>query len=251
MSGKLLEGKIAVVTGGARGIGKAIAHEMAKHGAGIAIVYANNEEAANETRKLLESESENRCACYKCDVSDYSLTKELVSRITDELGSIDILVNNAGIVRDNLVISMSEADFDAVMDTNLKGAFNMIKHIYPAFIRRRAGRIINITSVSGMMGNVGQANYSAAKAGMIGLTKTVAKELAGRNITCNAIAPGFISTDMTGGLSETAAAGALQAIPMKRMGLPEEVAHLAVFLASGLSAYITGEVIKVDGGLYI
>lgn len=164
---------------------------------------------------------------------------------------IDILVNNAGITKDGLILSMDEESFDKVLDTNLKGSFNMIRHLYSHMMRQRKGRIINIASVSGMMGNPGQANYSSAKAGLIGLTKTVAKELAGRNITCNAIAPGFIATDMTMSLSEKVKEMAVEMIPLKRMGQPEDVAKLAAFLASDDSAYITGEVIKIDGGLYI
>lgn len=172
-----------------------------------------------------------------------------MAQILADFGQINILVNNAGITRDGLLLSMKEADFDAVIDTNLKGAFHMIKHCYSHFMKRRSGRIINISSVSGLMGNAGQGNYSSAKAGLVGLTKSVAKELASRNVTCNAIAPGFIETDMTAKLSDKVKEGASAAIPLKHMGKPEDIANLAVFLAGDGASYITGEVIRVDGGL--
>jgi 3-oxoacyl-[acyl-carrier protein] reductase len=184
-------------------------------------------------------------------VADFEATKELTERVIADFGGVDILVNNAGIIKDGLVLSMKEEDFDRVISTNLKGSFNMVKHLYGHFMRKRAGRIINISSLAGLMGNAGQVNYAASKAGLIGLTKSVAKELAAHEITCNAIAPGFIESDMTDTLSEKVKEGALAAIPMKRMGQPEDVAKLAVFLASDAAGYITGEVIKVDGGLYI
>lgn len=246
----MLKNKVAVVTGGSRGIGKAIALKMAENGADIAIVYAGNEQAANETCDQITQYSV-KAKAYCCDVSDFEATKELTAQIIADFGGIDILVNNAGIVRDGLILSMKEQDFDAVINTNLKGAFHMIKHCYSHFMKKRSGKIINISSVSGMMGNAGQANYASAKAGLIGLTKTVAKELAGRGVNCNAIAPGFIATEMTDKLSDKVKEGAVAAIPLKRMGSPEDVANLAVFLASEQSNYITGEVIKVDGGLYI
>lgn len=243
-----LEGKTAVVTGGSRGIGKAIALRLAESGANVAVVYAGNEAAAEETCAEIRRQGR-KAAAYRCDVSDFAQTEKLVADITAEFGGIDILVNNAGIVKDALILSMTEADFDAVLDTNLKGAFNLIKHTYRQFMKRRGGRIINITSVSGIMGNAGQANYSSAKAGMIGLTKTVARELAARNVTCNAIAPGFIDTDMTAALSEKIKESAVTTIPMKRMGTAGDIANLAAFLASDEAGYITGEVIKIDGGL--
>lgn len=244
----MLTGKTAVVTGGSRGIGKAIALKLAQEGANVAVLYAGNEAAAQETCSLIE-QSGVKAAAYRCDVADDGQTKETVDAILAEFGGIDILVNNAGITRDGLLLSMKEEDFDTVVDTNLKGAFHMIKHTYRHFMKKRSGRIINITSVSGVTGNAGQANYSSAKAGLIGLTKSTAKELAGRNVTCNAIAPGFIDTDMTAALPEKVKEAAVEAIPLKRMGSPADIANLAAFLAGEAAGYITGEVIKIDGGL--
>ncbi|WP_195984248.1 3-oxoacyl-[acyl-carrier-protein] reductase [Clostridium sp. D33t1_170424_F3] len=244
----MLTNQTAVVTGGSRGLGRAIARKLAENGANIAILYAGNEAAADETCALL-AETGVTAKAYRCDVSDYEATKAAVDQILADFGQIDILVNNAGITRDSTIRSMKEADFDAVIDTNLKGAFHMIKHCYGHFLRRRCGRIINITSVSGLMGNAGQANYSSAKAGMVGLTKAVAKELGGRGITCNAIAPGFIETDMTDKLSDKVKEAAVESIPLRHMGKPEDVANLALFLADEGASYITGEVIRVDGGL--
>jgi 3-oxoacyl-[acyl-carrier protein] reductase len=246
----MLKGKTALITGASRGIGKSIALKMAENGANIAVIYSGNEVAAKETCGLIKNLGVN-ANIYRCDVSDFEATKELVKSVISDFGGIDILVNNAGIVRDGLILSMKEENFDAVINTNLKGAFNMIKHTYSHFMKKRSGRIINISSVSGLMGNAGQANYSSAKAGLIGLTKTAAKELAARNITCNAIAPGFIETDMTDKLSDNVKEAVVNAIPMKKMGAPDDIANMAVFLASGMARYITGEVIKVDGGLYI
>lgn len=246
----VLEGKTAIVTGGSRGIGRAIALAFAQNGANVAVLYAGNEEAAKEVCSQAEAFGV-KAESYRCDVSDFTKTGEVVKEIIEAFGGVDILVNNAGIVRDSLVLSMKEEDFDAVISTNLKGAFNLIKHTYSHFMRKRSGRIINISSVSGLMGNAGQANYSAAKAGIVGLTKTVAKELAARGVTCNAIAPGFIETDMTGALSDKVKDAANGMIPMKKMGAPEDIAQTALFLASQGARYITGEVIKVDGGLYI
>ena len=246
----MLKGKIAVITGGSRGIGRAIALKMAESGASVAVIYAGRQEAAEDVCRTAR-ELGVRAECYQCDVSDFEKSKETVKQIIDTFGGIDILVNNAGITIDKLILQMTEKDFEKVIDINLKGAFLMIKHVYSHFIKKRAGRIVNIASVSGIMGNAGQANYSSAKAGMIGLTKTVAKELAGRNVTCNAIAPGFIETDMTDGLSPLMKEQAINTIPLKRMGKPSDVANLAVFLASDLAGYITGEVIKIDGGLCI
>lgn len=246
----MLSDKIAIVTGGSRGIGRAIALEFAGKGAAVAVIYSGNIDAAEETVKLIRDLGVKGLA-YKCDISSFDDTKKTVDEIIKEFGHVDILVNNAGITKDGLLLSMDEESFDRVLDTNLKGSFNMIRHLYSHMMKQRKGRIINISSVSGLMGNPGQANYSSAKAGLVGLTKTVAKELAGRNITCNAIAPGFISTEMTEGLSEKIKEGALNSIPLKRMGSPSDVAKLAAFLASDDSGYITGEVIKIDGGLYI
>lgn len=244
----MLEGKVALVTGGSRGIGRAIAVEMARSGAYVAIIYAGSTDKANETVEIIKKLGKEAKA-YVCNVADFNATETVIKEIMSDFGHIDILVNNAGITKDALTLSMKEADFDTVIDINLKGVFNMIKQVYSPFMKQRNGRIINISSVSGIMGNAGQANYSAAKAGIIGLTKTVAKELAQRGITCNAIAPGFIETDMTDKLSDKVKEGAVQAIPMKKMGKPEDIAHMAVFLASDKAGYITGEVIRVDGGI--
>lgn len=246
----MLQGQVAIVTGGSRGIGRAIALKLAENGANVAVVYAGNEQAAQEVCALAGNFSVTARA-YRCDVSNFEATKSVVDQILADFGRIDILVNNAGITRDGLVLSMKEQDFDAVVATNLKGAFHMIKHCYSHFMRKRAGRIINISSVAGLTGNAGQANYAAAKAGLIGLTKTVAKELAGRGVTCNAIAPGFIETDMTAAVNDKAREAILSSVPMKRAGRPEEIAELAAFLAGDGAQYITGEVIRVDGGLCI
>ncbi|TQI67733.1 3-oxoacyl-[acyl-carrier-protein] reductase [Clostridium sp. KNHs216] len=244
----MLKGKTAVVTGGSRGIGKAIALRLAQEGADVAILYAGNEAAAQETCSLI-GQSGVTAKAYRCDVADDRQTKETVDAILADFGGIDILVNNAGVVRDGLILSMKEEDFDTVVNTNLKGAFHMIKHTYRHFMKKRSGRIINITSVSGVTGNAGQANYSSAKAGLIGLTKSTAKELAARNVTCNAIAPGFIDTDMTAALTDKVREAAVEAIPLKRMGTPGDIAALAAFLAGDEAGYLTGEVIKMDGGL--
>lgn len=246
----MLKGQVAVVTGGSRGIGRAIALRMAENGADVAVVYAGNEKAAEETCTLAEKLSV-KCRAYRCDVSDFEATKACVDQILKDFGRIDILVNNAGITRDGSVATMKEQDFDDVISINLKGSYNMIRHCCRHFLHKRSGRIINMSSVAGLTGNAGQANYASAKAGLIGLTKTIAKELAGRGITCNAIAPGFIDTDMTQQMNEKARDYVVSEIPMKRAGKPEDVANLAVFLADEGSSYITGEVIRVDGGLCI
>ena len=246
----MLKNKTALITGAGRGIGRAIALNMAKNGANIAIIYAGNQQAAQETcDKALELGV--MAKIYKCDVSDFNQTKQICDQIITDFKKIDILVNNAGITNDKLILQMKEDDFDKVVDINLKGAFNMIKHTFSHFMKNRSGRIINITSVVGMMGNAGQANYSSAKAGLIGLTKSTARELASRGITCNAIAPGFIETDMTKDISEAARKTLSDSIPMKKIGTPADVANLAVFLASDMASYITGEVVKIDGGLYM
>ena len=237
----MLKGKTAIVTGGSRGIGRAICESLAKAGANVAVVYSSNSEAADEVVKNLRAEGV-LAESFRCNVEDSSSVDAAVEKIINYFGGVDILINNAGINRDKLLISMKEEDFDEVIGVDLKGAYNMTRRVAPVLIRKRAGKIINISSVAGLDGNPGQANYSAAKAGLIGLTKTLAKELASRNICVNAIAPGFIATDMTVGLEEAA-----KAVPLGRMGRPEEVAALAVFLAG--SDYITGEVIRIDGGL--
>jgi len=244
----MLKGKVALVTGASRGIGRAIAVEMARAGASVAVIYAGNNEAAQQTCALA-AELGAQAKAYRCDVGDFAAAQDAVKAVIADFGGVDILVNNAGVVRDGLLSFMSEQAFDDVIGTNLKGAFNMTRHLYSHFLKKRAGRIINITSVSGLAGNAGQANYSAAKAGMVGLTKTVARELAPRGVTCNAIAPGFIDTDMTRAMPEKIREAAVGAVPLRRMGSPGDVADLAVFLASDRAGYITGEVIKVDGGM--
>ncbi len=245
-----LKGKTALITGGSRGIGRAIALCFAKSGADVAITYSSNDQKATETVELASSYGV-KAKCFKCNASDFNATKDTVKQILEHFGGIDILVNNAGITVDKLLLTMTEEDFDKVIDVNLKGAYNFIKHTCQQFFKKRKGKIINITSVSGMSGNAGQINYSSSKAGLIGLTKSVAKEFAARNINCNAIAPGFIDTEMTDVLSQQLKQQATENIPLKRMGNAEEVASLALFLASDMSDYITGEIIKVDGGLYI
>lgn len=242
----MLNGKIAVVTGGSRGIGAAIARKLASLGADIAIVYAGNGEAAEAVCADCRALGV-RARAWQCDVSSFEAAKKAVGEIKAEFGTVNILVNNAGITRDGLVAMMKEKDFDDVIGTNLKGAFNMIRHCSPLFIRNRGGRIINISSVAGVMGNAGQANYSASKAGLIGLTKSVARELAGKGITCNAIAPGFIKTDMTRDFDDSNPLVA--GIPLGRMGSADDIAETAAFLAGDGAGYITGEVIRVDGGI--
>ena len=244
----MLNGKVALVTGASRGIGRAIARSLAENGADVAVIYAGQQEKAESVCRELQ-EFHVRAVAYRCNVADFDAVKETVAAVTKDLGSVDILVNNAGITRDGLVYSMKEEDFDTVIDVNLKGAFNFIKHCYPGFVRKRAGKIINISSVSGIMGNGGQANYSASKAGIIGLTKAVARELAGRGICVNAVAPGFIDTDMTEKIDKSNTL--LNQIPLGRTGKPEDVAAAVLFLAGDGANYITGEVIRVDGGLAI
>jgi 3-oxoacyl-[acyl-carrier protein] reductase len=242
----MLNGKIALITGASRGIGRAIAVKLASLGADIAVVYAGNAEKAQEVVSLARGFGV-RAEAFQCDVADFSAVKTTVEDVKSKLGPVDILVNNAGITRDGLVMNMKEDVYDDVMDINLKGAFNMIRHCSPMLIRKKSGKIINISSVAGLMGNPGQANYAASKAGLIGLTKSVARELSSRHITCNAIAPGFIQTDMTENILKD---NPLMAnIPLGRVGTPEEVAELAAFLAQDCANYITGEVIRIDGGL--
>ena len=240
----MLKGKTALITGASRGIGAAIAEKYASMGADIAIVDYGD---AEDEKAKIASEYGVKVESYKCDVSSPDACKEVVKAITDDFGGIDILVNNAGITRDNLIVTMEEAEFDAVIGTNLKGTFNMIKACGRNFIRRKYGKIINIASVSALLGIAGQANYSSSKAGIIALTKVTAREFGGKNVCCNAIAPGFIKTKMTEELGSDDEF--LKQIPLKRLGEVEDVAKLTAFLASPESDYITGEVIKVDGGL--
>ena len=242
------ENKTAVVTGGSRGIGLAIATKLAKEGANIAILYVGDENEGIKAKEEL-SQYGTKVEQYFCDVSDFNASKEVVDKVIEEFGGIDILVNNAGITRDKLVLNMDEKDFDAVIGVNLKGTFNMIKHTYKHFMKKRYGRIVSTSSVVGIMGNAGQANYSASKAGIIGMTKSVAKELAGRGVTVNAVAPGYIGTDMTNALLDKVKDAMKAQIPAKRIGTPEDVANVVAFLCSDDAAYVTGEVIKVDGGL--
>lgn len=243
-----LDGKVALVTGASRGIGRQIAISLAESGAKVVVNYCGSQEKAEEVVQTIKKNN-GEAVAIRCNVSDYSETEQMVKDIIEKFGKVDILVNNAGITRDNLLIKMSEEDFDAVIDTNLKGAFNTIKCLYRNFLKLRAGRIINISSVSGVMGNAGQANYSASKAGIIGLTKSVAKELGARGVCVNAIAPGFVETDMTDKLSDNVLEGAKQLIPLGRIGKTEDIAAAATFLASDDAGYITGQVLCVDGGM--
>ncbi|MDR1773449.1 MAG: 3-oxoacyl-[acyl-carrier-protein] reductase [Clostridioides sp.] len=243
-----LSGKVALVTGGSRGIGKEIAIKLATFGADIAINYTSNEDLAKDLQNQIQS-LDRKCNIYKCDVSNLEEVTQMVCDIVKEFGKIDILINNAGITKDALLIRMKEDDFDRVIDVNLKGTFNCIKSASKYMMKKRYGKIINMASVVGVIGNAGQANYCASKAGIIGLTKSVARELATRNINVNAIAPGFIKTDMTDVLSDDLKEQMLSTIPKKEFGTPEDIANLAVFLASDMSNYITGQVINVDGGM--
>ncbi len=242
----MLKGKTAIITGGSRGIGRAVCLRFAELGADIALIYANNTEQAEKTLEEIKAYGV-RAAAYPCHVENYGEAADTVAQILRDFGAAHILVNNAGITRDRLMLSMKESDFDQVIDVNLKGVFNMMRHLYGVFLKQKSGKIINISSVAGLMGNAGQTNYAASKAGIIGMTKSAARELAGRGICCNVIAPGFIATDMTEKFAEDPSV--LNTIPMKRMGRPDEVASLAAFLASDLSNYITGEVIRIDGGM--
>ncbi|WP_294909210.1 3-oxoacyl-[acyl-carrier-protein] reductase [uncultured Ruminococcus sp.] len=240
--------KTAVVTGGSRGIGLAIATKLAQGGANIAILYVGDESEGIKAKEEL-SQYGTKVEQYFCDVSDFEASQKVVEQVIEEFGGIDFLINNAGITRDKLILNMDEKDFDAVIGVNLKGTFNMIKHTYKHFMKKRFGRIVSTSSIVGLNGNAGQANYSASKAGIIGLTKSVAKELAGRGVTANAVAPGYIGTDMTNVLSDKVKDAMKAQIPAKRIGTPEDVANVVAFLCSDEAAYVTGEVIRVDGGL--
>ncbi len=244
----MLKGKTAVVTGGGSGIGKATALKLAADGADIVIVHMDPEEKAAEVVGEIEALGV-KAKAIRMDVSDFEAVSGMVAEIVEEFGSIDILINCAGITKDGLIARMKEDQFDAVISVNLKGTFNMIRHCTPVFMKQKSGAIVNVSSVSGIIGNPGQANYSTSKAGVIGLTKSTAKELVSRGVRCNAVAPGFIATDMTANLSKNNKL--VDMIPMKRMGTADEVADLIFFLASDASSYITGEIIKVDGGVAI
>lgn len=244
----MLKNKIAVVTGASRGIGREIAKTLAAKGAAVIVNYNGSAAKAQEVVDEITAAG-GQAEAVQCNVSDFQAAGELMDYVVKQYGRVDILVNNAGITRDNLLMKMSEEDFDAVINTNLKGAFNCIKSISRQMLKQKGGRIINISSVSGVMGNAGQANYSASKAGVIGLTKAVARELATRGITCNAVAPGFIETEMTAVLSDGVKETVTGQIPMKKFGKTSDVANLAAFLASDEAGYITGQVICVDGGM--
>lgn len=242
----MLQGKTAVVTGAAKGIGKAIALAFAKEGCNIVLNYHSSLD--DETVQEIEACGVT-CMPVQGDVSDFAFAADMMKKVKKELGSVDILVNNAGITKDMLLMRMTEEQFDSVIQTNLKGTFNMIRHASSIMLKQRSGAIINMSSVVGVMGNVGQANYAASKAGIIGLTKSTAKELAARGVTCNAIAPGFVETDMTAALSEDLQKQMLETIPLKRYGQVDDIAQAAVFLAK--NTYITGQVLHVDGGMYM
>jgi len=245
---KLLENKTAIVTGASRGIGTGIALLLAEHGANVAFTYLSSEAKAKELEAQIQAKGV-KAKAYHSDASDYKASEQLVNEILAEFGKVDILVNNAGITKDGLLMRMSEEQFDAVIKANLKSVFNMTKAIQRPMLKERNGSIINITSVVGIRGNAGQANYAASKAGIIGFTKSVALELGSRNIRCNAVAPGFIETEMTAALDEKVVAGWREGIPLKRGGTPLDVANAVAFLASDMSSYITGQVIQVCGGM--
>lgn len=246
----MLEGKVALVTGASRGIGRAIALELARQGADVAINYAGNEAAARDVADEI-AKLGRRALVVKANVADADEVETMVKQTIDEMGKLDILVNNAGITRDNLLMRMKEAEFDEVIAINLKGVFNCTKAVTRPMMKARGGRIINISSVVGVMGNAGQANYVAAKAGVIGMTKSVARELASRGITVNAVAPGFIETDMTSVLGEDTRESLLGQIPLARLGKPEDIANMVAFVASEKAEYITGQVFHIDGGMYM
>lgn len=244
----LLDGKVALVTGASRGIGRAIAIELAKAGALVAINYAGNAAAAQEVQKII-TDMGGKAIVIQADVSNEEAATKLVDTTIEQLGGLDILVNNAGITRDNLFIRMKEEDWNAVINTNLNGVFNCTKVAAKYMMKKRTGRIINMSSVVGITGNFGQTNYAAAKAGVIGFTKSLAREMATRGITVNAVAPGFIATDMTAAMPEKAKTSVLTSIPLGKMGQPEDIANAVLFLASDKASYITGQVIHVDGGM--
>ena len=245
---KLLEGKVAIITGASRGIGSGIAKVFAEQGANVAFTYSSSVESA----MVLENELNAlgvKAKGYQSNAADFNEAQKLVDDVVAEFGTVDVLINNAGITKDNLLMRMSEEDFDKVIEINLKSVFNMTKAVQKIMLKNRKGSIVNMSSVVGVKGNAGQANYAASKAGMNGFTKAIALELGSRNIRCNAIAPGFIETEMTAKLNEDVVKGWRDAIPLKRGGTPEDVANVCVFLASDMSAYVTGQVINVDGGM--
>lgn len=244
----MLQNKVALVTGASRGIGKEIALTFAKNGATVIVNYQGSKEKAEKVAEEIRL-CGGRAECVCCNVADFENCEKMIQDIIEKYGHLDILVNNAGITKDGLLMKMSEADFEQVLSVNLKGAFHTIRHASRYFLKQRSGKIINISSVSGVLGNAGQANYSASKAGIIGLTKSVAKELGSRGIQVNAIAPGFIETDMTDAMSEKAKEAVLGQITLGRCGKPADIANAALFLASDLSDYITGQVLSVDGGM--
>lgn len=246
----MLSGKVALVTGAGKGIGREIAITLARYGAKVIVNYNGSKEKAEAVAEEIRK-SGGSAKAVQFSVSDYEVCGKRIAELIEEYGHIDILVNNAGITKDNLVIRMTEEDFAAVIDTNLKGTFHTIKHLYRQFLKQRSGRIINLSSVTGILGNAGQANYAASKAGIIGLTKSMARELASRNITVNAVAPGFIDTEMTQAMTDTAKETTINQIPLKRIGTPADIAETVAFLASEKASYITGQVISVDGGMNI
>ena len=245
-----LQGKCALVTGGSRGIGRAVCLELARQGARVAVNYAGNAAAAEETVQACTALGAEAFAI-QADVADAAASEAMVKEVLARFGRLDILVNNAGVTRDGLMPMMKEADWDAVLDTNLKGAFHCMKAVYRPMMKQKYGRIVNLSSIVGLRGNAGQANYAASKAGLIGLTKSMAKELAARNVTVNAVAPGFIDTDMTAALPEKAREAMLTTIPMGRLGQAEDVAQAVAFFAGDTSAYVTGQVLCVDGGMAV
>ncbi len=245
---KLLEGKNAIITGASRGIGTGIARVFAEHGANVAFTYSSSEAPALALEKELTAKSV-KAKAYKSNAASFEESQQLVAKVLEDFGGIDILINNAGITKDNLLMRMSESDFDSVIEINLKSVFNMTKAVQRTMLKQRKGSIINMSSVVGVKGNAGQTNYAASKAGMIGFTKSVALELGSRNIRCNAIAPGFIETEMTDKLDEKTVQSWRDGIPLKRGGSPEDIANACLFFASDLSAYVTGQVLNVDGGM--
>jgi 3-oxoacyl-[acyl-carrier protein] reductase len=245
---KLLEGKVAIITGASRGIGSGIAKVFAQQGAHVAFTYSSSAESAMALENELVALG-SKAKGYQSNAANFDEAQKLVDDVIADFGTVDILINNAGITKDNLLMRMSEEDFDKVIEINLKSVFNMTKAVQKIMLKNRAGSIVNMSSVVGVKGNAGQANYAASKAGMIGFTKSIALELGSRNIRCNAIAPGFIETEMTAKLNEEVVKGWRDAIPLKRGGSPEDVANVCVFLGSEMSAYVTGQVINVDGGM--